>query len=70
MSCIGASNTFVMASASKMNGTVPTRLYVDFDEASATKVFADYIQVHVAKNRTLVCKVVTSDLATTNVRAS
>jgi len=70
MSRIGAMNTFVMASASKMNGTVPTRLYVDFDEAPVAKVFADYIQVHVAKNRTLVCKVVSSGLATTNVRAS
>lgn len=70
MSRIGAMNTFVMASASKMNGTVPTRLYVDFDEGSTAKVFADYIQVHVAKNRTLVCKVVSSGLATTNVRAS
>jgi predicted polyphosphate/ATP-dependent NAD kinase len=70
MSRIGAKNTFVMASASKMNGTVPTRLYVDFNEAPATKVFADYIQVHVAKNRTLVCKVVSSGLATTAVRAS
>jgi len=70
MSRIGAKNTFVMASASKMNGTVPTRLYVDFNEAPATKVFADYIQVHVAKNRTLVCKVVSSGLATTTVRAS
>jgi len=70
MSRIGSPNTFVMASASKMNGTVPTRLYVDFDESPATKVFADYIQVHVAKNRTLVCKVVSSGLAATNVRAS
>jgi predicted polyphosphate/ATP-dependent NAD kinase len=70
MSRIGAMNTFVMASASKMNGTVPTRLYVDFDEGPTAKVFADYVQVHVAKNRTLVCKVISSGLATTNVRAS
>lgn len=70
MSRIGALNTFVMASASKMSGTVPTRLYVDFDEGPAAKVFADYIQVHVAKNRTLVCKVISSGLATTNVKAS
>jgi len=70
MSRIGAKNTFVMASASKMNGTVPTRLYVDFDEGPTAKVFADYVQVHVAKNRTLVCKVISSGLATTNVRAS
>ena len=70
MSRIGAINTFVLASASKINGTVPTRLYVDFDEGPTAKIFADYIQVHVAKNRTLVCKVVSSGLATTNVRAS
>lgn len=70
MSRIGAVNTFVMASASKMNGSVPTRLYVDFDEGPTAKIFADYLQVHVAKNRTLVCKVVSSGLATTNVRAS
>jgi len=70
MSRIGAKNTFVLASASKINGTVPTRLYVDFDEGPAAKIFADYIQVHVAKNRTLVCKVVSSGLASTTVRAS
>jgi hypothetical protein len=53
-----------------MTGTVPTRLYVDFEDALSEKLFPDFIQVHVAKNRTLVCKVVSSGLATTNVRAS
>ena len=70
MSRIGAENAFVLASASKMTGTVPTRLYVDFEDALSEKLFPDFIQVHVAKNRTLVCKVVSSGLATTNVRAS
>ena len=70
MSRIRAENVFVLASASKMTGTVPTRLYVDFEDALSEKLFPDFIQVHVAKNRTLVCKVVSSGLATTNVRAS
>ncbi len=70
ISRIGAENAFVLASASKMTGTVPTRLYVDFEDALSEKLFPDFIQVHVAKNRTLVCKVVSSGLATTNVRAS
>ena len=70
MSQIGAQNIFVLASASKMTGTVPTRLYVDFEEGLPVKLFPDYLQVHVAKNRTLVCKVVSSGLASTKVKAS
>jgi predicted polyphosphate/ATP-dependent NAD kinase len=70
MSRIGAENAFVLASASKMTGTVPTRLYVDFDNPLCEKVFPDFIQVHVAKNRTLVCKVVSSGFAPNSVKAS
>jgi len=70
MSRIGAANTFVLASASKMTGTVPTRLYVDFEDALSEKLFPDFIQVHVAKNRTLVCKVVSSGFAPNSVKAS
>jgi predicted polyphosphate/ATP-dependent NAD kinase len=70
MSRIGADNSFVLASASKMTGTVPTRLYVDFDDALSEKLFPDFIQVHVAKNRTLVCKVVSSGFAPNSVKAS
>lgn len=70
MSRIGADNAFVLASASKMTGTVPTRLYVDFEDAHLEKLFPDFIQVHVAKNRTLVCKVVSSGFAPNSVKAS
>jgi len=70
MSRIGADNSFVLASASKMTGTVPTRLYVDFEDALSEKLFPDFIQVHVAKNRTLVCKVVSSGFAPNSVKAS
>ena len=70
MSRIGAENAFVLASASKMTGTVPTRLYVDFEDALSEKLFPDFIQVHVAKNRTLVCKVVSSGFAPNSVKAS
>jgi predicted polyphosphate/ATP-dependent NAD kinase len=70
MSRIGADNSFVLASASKMTGTVPTRLYVDFEDAHLEKLFPDFIQVHVAKNRTLVCKVVSSGFAPNSVKAS
>ena len=70
MSRIGADNAFVLASASKMTATVPTRLYVDFEDALSEKLFPDFIQVHVAKNRTLVCKVVSSGFAPNSVKAS
>jgi predicted polyphosphate/ATP-dependent NAD kinase len=70
MSRIGSDNAFVLASASKMTGTVPTRLYVDFEDAHLEKLFPDFIQVHVAKNRTLVCKVVSSGFAPNSVKAS
>jgi hypothetical protein len=53
-----------------MTGTVPTRLYVDFEDAHLEKLFPDFIQVHVAKNRTLVCKVVSSGFAPNSVKAS
>jgi predicted polyphosphate/ATP-dependent NAD kinase len=70
MSRIGAENAFVLASASKMTATVPTRLYVDFEDALSEKLFPDFIQVHVAKNRTLVCKVVSSGFVPNSVKAS
>jgi predicted polyphosphate/ATP-dependent NAD kinase len=60
MSQIGSENTFILASAQKINQIVPSRLYVDLGESSKSHVFPEYVQVHVANNRTLVCKVISS----------
>ena len=60
MSKIGSKNTYILASAQKINQIVPSRLYVDLGESTDSHVFPKYVQVHVANNRTLVCKVISS----------
>lgn len=60
MSTIGSKNTYILASAQKINQIVPSRLYVDLGENSEPHLFPKYVQVHVANNRTLVCKVISS----------
>ena len=58
ISKIGGNNVYIMANAAKLSQIVPSRLYVDFGEVNHSKIFPEYIKVHVAIDRTLVCKVV------------
>ena len=60
ISKIGVGNIYVLANSGKINQIVPSRLYVDFGDAVHFKIFSDYIKVHVAIDRTLVCKVLSS----------
>lgn len=60
ISKIGIENIYVLANSGKINQIVPSRLYVDFGDAVHLKIFGDYVKVHVAIDRTLVCKVLSS----------
>ena len=60
ISKIGTENIYVLANSGKINQIVPSRLYVDFGDAVHLKIFGDYVKVHVAIDRTLVCKVLSS----------